>query len=569
MIDQAAQWDRVVDVAIVGSGAAALTAAILAHDGGAEVLIVERAGLVGGTSAVSGGVMWLPRNQHMASVGIEDSREDAIAYISRLAAGQDYDPAQVEAWVDAAPEALAYLEANTPLRMQAVPGFPDYYHPFEIPGRRPGGRSVEPVPYPTREALGDWRARVANRIADPNLGGSSTLAEDLSGRAAEITETLAERAKRDIRTKGPALVARLFRGVLDRGIDVLLETRARELVLARRVGRGQSDAENDPDRGSGIPESARNEVVGVRCEVAGAGSSRTFGARQGVVLACGGFEWNRDFVRSFIGYELQPLSPPNNEGDGLSMAMQAGAALGNMNSYWGQPAMLEPGIERDGELVPQFESGRGEPGSIIVNQAGHRFANESLPYNDFPKTFGRFDPTTQSYPNRAPAWLIFDQGVKSTTPILSVGPEDPAPDWMPTSDDIRDLARKIGIDADRLESTVARFNDHAARRQDPDFDRHRVGIMAPGRLRPIDRAPYYAVRIYPGALGTNGGPRLDPNGRVRRSSGGVVPGLYAAGNTAAGTFGGAYPSGGGTLGNGVVFGYLAGRHVASRARRKL
>ena len=152
-------WDRQVDVIVVGSGGAALTAATLAHDGGAEVLVVEKAERFGGTTGVSGGVMWLPRNDHMASAGVEDSREDALAYIRYLAQGQPVDDAQIEAWVDAAPEALRYLEAHTPVEMQTVPSFPDYYHPFGIPGRRPGARSVEPVLLDAPAVLGAWNPR--------------------------------------------------------------------------------------------------------------------------------------------------------------------------------------------------------------------------------------------------------------------------------------------------------------------------------------------------------------------------------------------------------------------------
>jgi succinate dehydrogenase/fumarate reductase flavoprotein subunit len=308
-------------------------------------------------------------------------------------------------------------------------------------------------------------------------------------------------------------------------------------------------------------------VVGVRCRH----DERDLlvGARKGVVLACGGFEWNREMVRAFIGYDVQPLSPPNNVGDGLVMAMEAGAQLANMGSYWGQPAMFDPTVTKDGDLVPQFEWGRGEPGSLIVNRHGVRFANEALPYNDFPKTFGRFDPTTIEFPNEAPGWMIFDQQVKDSVRILSLLPGEPAPDWVPQAPTIRGLAERIGVDADALVATVERFNEHAARGEDPDFARTSVGLMGPGRVRPLDSPPYYAVVIHPGALGTNGGPRLDADGRVRSYRGTVVPGLYAAGNTAASVFGWAYPGGGGTIANGIVFGYLAGRHVAAQTSRAI
>ena len=520
-----------------------MTAATLAHDGGAHVLLVEKNEQFGGTTGVSGGVMWIPQNHHMPAAGVDDSREDALAYIRHLAAGQPYDDDQVQAWVDAAPEALAYLEQHTPVQMQTVPNFPDYYYPFGIPGRRAGARSIEPVLYDAATELGEWKDRLSSRVADPNLGGVTTLAEDMSGKALDMAEEIARREASDIRAKGAALIGRLFRGLLDRGVEALSSTPATELVMVD------------------------GEVVGVRC--VHEGRDVHFGARKGVVLACGGFEWNKELVRAFIGYDLKPLSPPNNTGDGLMMAMEAGAHLGNMNSYWGQPAMIDPGVTRDGEPVPQFESGRGEPGTLIVNGRGERFANESLPYNDFPKAFGHFDPKTVSFPNQAPAWQVFDHAIKSRLTIVGVGPKDSAPAWMPTANTFGELADRMGVDRQRFESALERFNEHAEKGEDPDFDRTKVGIMAPGRVRPIDRPPYYAVQIYPGTLGTNGGPRIDAHGRVRRARGGVIPGLYAAGNTAANTFAWAYPSGGGTIGNGVVFGYLAGRHAASSPPRAL
>ncbi len=424
-----ARWDREVDVVVVGSGGAALAAATLAHDGGAEVLILEKCDMIGGTTAVSGGVMWLPQNHHMAGAGIQDSREDAIAYIKRLAMGHEHDPALIEAWVDAAPEALAYLEAHTPLRMATVPNFPDYYYPYDVPGKRPGARSIEPVPYAVAQQLPEWKDRLATRGTLMSLGAVTTLAEDFSDSTEDISAELARREAEDIRTKGAALIAMLFRGLLDRGVEVLLGAQASDLVV--RDG----------------------AVVGVRCEQEG--SERLLGARKGVVLACGGYEWNAEMVRSFIGYDVKPLTPPNNVGDGLVMAMEAGAKLANMNSYWGQPAMFNPEVSHDGELVPQFEWGRGEPGSLIVNRHAERFANEALPYNDFPKTFGRFVPETAEFPNEAPAWMIFDHKLKSEQQILSMLPGDDPPGWMPVADSIPELAAKIDLDPARLDATAA------------------------------------------------------------------------------------------------------------------
>jgi 3-oxosteroid 1-dehydrogenase len=536
-------WDRIVDVAVIGTGGAALTAATLAHDGGSEVLVLEKAPMIGGTTAVSGGVAWLPLNHHEIGAGIDDSRDEALAYLRTLTAGREHDPALLEVFVDTAAEAIRYLEEHTPVRMQLIPNFPDYYFPYPIPGKKGPGRSLEPVPFPVGTELPEWRDRLATRGALMSLGAATTLGEDFSLQDEALLAELARREAEDVRPKGAALVAMLFKGLLERGVDVMVETPAYELVVVDGT------------------------VVGVRCEKDG--KDFYVGTRQGVVLACGGFEWNEELVRTYIGYAVQPLSPGYNEGDGLVMAIGAGAELANMQSYWGQPAMFDPEVTRDGKMVPQFEWGRGEPSSIIVNQHGQRFANEAIPYNDFPKAYGEFNASDSTFPNTPPAWMIFDEKVRQGTRIMSMFPGQPTPEWVPVAGTIEELAELIGLPADALLATVERFNTNAALRVDPDFDRTKVGLMGPGRVAPIDTAPYYAVVIHPGALGTNGGPRLTADAQVRAQTGGVVGGLYAAGNTAASGFGWAYPSGGGTIGQGLVVGYRAGRHIATLPKQQL
>jgi len=540
------QWDRVVDVVVVGSGGAALVAATLAHDQGAETLVVEKAAMIGGTTAVSGGGIWLPGNHKMAEAGIEDSREAALAYIRRVTKGKELDPELIEAFVDTAPEMLRYLEDHTPVRTHISP-LPDYYWPWGFEGAvNVPARCVEANPYPVGSELPEWRDRIVSRGTLMSLGAATTLTEDLLPQSPELEDELARREREDIRPKGAAFIAMLFKGLLERGVELRLSTPARRLVT--------DDA---------------GDVIGLVVEHDGV--TEAIGTRKGVVLACGGFEWNPELVRTHIGYDVFPLSPGDNTGDGLVMAAEVGAALGNLNSYWGTPVMFDPGIERDGALVPQFEWGRGAPSSIVVNRAGRRFANEALPYNDFPKAFGVYDADAVEFPNAGPGFLVFDETVRRSQRILSMMPDGPTPEWVASADTIAELALAVGIDADALGETVDRWNEHAAEGVDPDFDRHRYGLMSPGAVKPIDHAPFYAVPIHPGTLGTNGGPRITVDGQVRRRGGqgksGVVGGLYAAGNTAANAFGWAYPSGGGTIGNGTVFGYRAGRHAgASRAR---
>jgi succinate dehydrogenase/fumarate reductase flavoprotein subunit len=476
----------------------------------------------------------------MAELGIADSREDALAYIRALAKGSEPEASLIEAFVDTGPGMIEYLEAHTPLRMFATRGFRDYYSTYGVPGARPEGRSLEPVPFPVGRELPEWRERLASRMSMVTLGAYTTLEEDLSGRPADPA-VVERRRSEDIRPKGAALIGALFRGLLDRGVETWIGARARELVLEEAA------------------------VIGVRCERAG--RQLSLGARQGVVLAAGGFEWNRGLVRAHVGYELHPLSPPVNVGDGLELALQAGAELANMGSYWGSGAMYDPTVLRDGAPLAQFDSGRGMPGSLIVNQHGQRFVNEAVPYNDFPRAFGSFDPLRLDFANAAPAWQIFDHALKESLPILSIEPGKPAPAWVAQAPTLGGLAQRIGIDPAALEASVRRFNRDAARGIDPDFQRHRFGLQRAVPPRPLDAPPFYALPIYPGTLGTNGGPRIDADGRVARRGGGLVPGLYAAGNTAANAFGWAYPSGGGTLGNALTFGFRAGRHAAAQGRR--
>ena len=376
-------------------------------------------------------------------------------------------------------------------------------------------------------------------------------AKFLRGGEPPDVELAAGRQASDVRVLGAALVAALYKGLVDRGVAVLTGTAADDLVMSG------------------------GEVTGVICVTVG--GAVALGARQGVVLASGGFEWNRDMVQAFIGTPLLPLGPPSNEGDGLRMAMEAGARLANMSSYWGQPAFLEPGFVYDGREVPQMASFRSTPGVIVVNRRGRRFVNEATTYQDFPKVLGAFDPSAIDYPNQGQHWVVFDQQVKDRAFILpSVPPGEPAPDWVLRADSIRGLADKIDVDPGELETTVDRWNANVAAGEDPDFQRgtlrfetHMSGVgPSPSLvLAPVATPPFYAVELRNGTIGTNGGMLVDREGRVRSNRDGVIPGLYAAGNASASVFGPAYPGGGATLGPAMTFGYLAGRHVSGRERR--
>jgi len=528
---------------VIGSGAAGLAAAIAAHDAGARVRVIERAQAVGGTTAVSGGVAWIPMNAHMAAAGVDDSREDALAYCTRLALGKA--PAElIETFIDTGAEALAYLEARTPLRMTALP-MADYH--AGLAGGKPGARSVEPELFDLHE-LGTWRERLRkpSLFVVPLTLREMIFEYKLHIRASNLPgQLVGERMRSGLVAGGNAFVGQLLKGLLDREIPISLGARARRLVV--RDG----------------------EVRGV--EVEHDGSTTEIDAPAGVVLASGGFEWNDEMQARFLpGPRAMPMSPPGNEGDGLLMAAQVGADLANMAEVWGEPAVAMPGEMYDGAPLTRLAiTERMCPHAILVNAQGRRFVNEASAYNEMNKAFNEIDANSGGYRN-VPAWSIMDAQFRRSYPILLLQPGTPDPDWLIRVDTLSELAERAGIDAAGLRAGVERWNAHARDGQDPDFGRDtQMGdVYAPEQtIGTIEEPPFYALPVHPGTLGTKGGPRTDTRARVVDVRGEAIPGLYAAGNAMAGTSGAGYYGAGCTIGLALTWGYVAGRDAASRRVR--
>lgn len=542
----ATMWDREVDVVILGSGGAAMTAAIAAHDFGAkEVVILEKTGMVGGTTAMSGGMLWVPGNHHQTEAGYSDDDEDIVAYLDTLSPGA-LDPDTLMAFMEKGPEMLRYLADKTPVRLHVFTDFPDY-QPY-VPGARPdGGRSLDNAAF-SFDRLGKWSTRVnPSKMAYPLRG---SLMEAVQGSLDEAT--LAEREAKDYRGLGQALAGSLFMAVLDRNIPVEFEKRARKLV-------------KDGDR-----------VIGVVAEDS-SGNDYRVRARRGVVIATGGFEWNEKLVQTFLRGPLTgPVSVPENEGDGLLMAIDAGAQLGNMqHAFWMQSVL---------EFKPQHRSAkpnyllgsdeRARPGAILVNRAGKRFVNEAANYNALGKTLHAFDAGSHTYAN-LPYWLIIDQRYRDKYHTFNTPAGGPVPSFMMQADTLEELAEIAGIDVAGLTATVARFNDMVRKGHDDDFNRGDntydnfymwgdTDFEAPYRtLGVIDQGPYFAVKMEAGALGTAGGPRTNGDAQVLDWNDNPIPGLYAAGNAMAAVLGEGYGGAGGTLGPGLTFGYIAGRHLGT------
>jgi 3-oxosteroid 1-dehydrogenase len=425
-------------VIVVGSGAAALSAALAARAKGASVTVVEASDTLGGTTAVSGGGVWMPQNHHMAELESVDSRPEALAYMGRLTAGRT--PVELlEHYVDRGPDILAHLERTTPLELRPMT-WPDY-HP-EMEGAKSSGRMLEPALYDTNR-LGRWAARLRR---PPVLGLPISLQEaTVEWRPSYTPEKFDAAAVQARVAAGPvaggqALIGALLEACLAAGIEPGLETRAVEITMS---GRGADE------RVAGLVV----ENDGVRAELPAAA----------VVLASGGYEWNALLRERFLpGPLTHPHSPPTNQGDGLAMAMAVGADLANMNETWWYPASSLPGDEYDGHPLARFVGvERTAPHSIMVNRFGQRFVNEAGNYNDLGKSFFSFDINEYTQRN-LPSWVVFDRQYRSRYAVSTCRPGDPDPEWLIAHETLDGLAGRAGIDPVGLAETVERWNRFVA-----------------------------------------------------------------------------------------------------------
>jgi len=541
------------EVIVVGSGGAALVAALAAADAGARVAVLEKTAQIGGTTGMSGGLVWVPCNPQMAAEGEPDDEAAALTYLRTLAAGRS-EEALLRAVLASGPEMVRFLERATTLRFETLDK-PDY-HP-ELPGARRSRRCLAPNVF-ERARLGEWGERVrTGAIYSLPMSWREFDAMNAAFHPERLDLRLVEeRFAKGLVGMGTALVSHLLLACLERGIEVLRETRAVELLLEAEAGR--------PPR-----------VRGVVARRTG-GEAVAFAAERGVILACGGFEWNPELVRRFsAGPVAHPLSNPANEGDGLRMAMAAGADLANMYDLLRFPAANIPGELYDGRPLARMVVGeRGLPHAILVNRRGRRFVNEAHNYTDVARAYGDFDPVAYEFANH-PSFAIFDAQFRAQYSVLGVPPGAPEPEGVLRAGSLRELAAQAGIDADGLGATVARWNGFVREGRDRDFRRGEsffdtyyadMGREPSATLGSIERPPFFALRVGCGVIGTNGGPRTDAHGRVQHVSGEPIPGLYACGDAAASAIGPGYGGPGGPLGQGFSMGFRAGRHAAGETR---
>lgn len=498
-------WDEQHDVVVVGSGAAAMAGAWQAATAGLDTVVLEKTRLLGGTSAYSGAACWLPGTEVQRRAGNSDSTESARTYL-RLLLGEE-QLAKQEAFLETAPELVAAMEADPSLQF-IWRAFPDY---FDLPGRVPGGRSFVPVDLPV-EQLGELAELVRPIVDRDRLGkghGDGPL------------------------TAGRALIGRL-------------------LLALDRSGNGTLRTEHDVDE---LVVDDHGRVIGV---VASAPAGRVrVRATRGVLLAAGGFE-RSDAIRGehqLPGAAEWSMAPAGSStGDAARAAVALGAATDLMDQAWWAPGVATA----DGGVAFAV----GFRGGLVVDQAGTRYANESLPYDQFGREMA-------ADPARVPSYALFDARTGGQFPAFVVPGVDPAAQvdagaWV-RADTLDELATRLGVPAEALIATVSRFNELAASGRDEDFGRgddEFDRFFADPALVSLDQPPYVAARLVLADLGTKGGLVTDVDSRVLREDGAPIEGLYAAGNTAASWTGSYYPGPGIPIGSGMVAASRAVSHLA-------
>lgn len=563
---------QIYDVIVVGSGAGGLSSAVVLRKRGLKVAVLEKAEVFGGTTAFSGGVLWIPGNPVSARQGVKDSREKAIEYL-RNETGAFFDADAVDAFLDAGPKMVDFFERETSVRF--IPTLYPDYHP-NVPGGVDIGRSILAEPFDIRK-LGKDMERLRPPLStitfigmmfnssNADLKHFFRVTKSLTSflyvvkRLASHLKELVLYRRGTLVTSGNALAARLAKSAQELDIPILTGTSVQQLLT--EAGR----------------------ITGVRAQTPQ--GEVEFRARHGVVLACGGFPHDAQRVKQAFahvrhGSEHVSPAPVGNTGDGGRMAEQVG---GTVELRYPSPAAWIPVSK-----VPRSDGSFGvfphlldryKPGIIGVNRLGKRFTNESESYHD---VGAAMIADSLQHGGEAAMWLICDQ---QTISKYGLGFAKPAP--MPLGGLIRngylfkgrtlaELAQKAGISPAGLEDTVRQYNQGAARGQDSQFGRGTTSFnryLADPEVKPnpcvapIGKGPYYAVKAFVGDLGTFDGIRTAVTGEVLNAQGGVIEGLYAVGNDRASIMGGNYPGAGITLGPIMTFGYVTGNRIADKANR--
>ncbi|WP_255799544.1 3-ketosteroid-delta-1-dehydrogenase [Mycobacteroides abscessus] len=551
--------DTTVDLVIVGSGTG-LAAALAAHEAGLSVLVVEKSAYVGGSTARSGGALWLPASPVLGEDGAQDSTQRAQAYLQAVVAGS----APVErstSFLQNLPQTVEMLRRTTPMKLFWARDYSDY-HP-EHPGGSAAGRTCECRPLDT-SILGEYLSRLRPGVMEvkfpmPTTGADYRWLNLMARIPRKGIPTIAKRLGQGLggmllgrryAAGGQALAAGLFAGVLRAGIPIWTDTPLVSLT------------------------SDQHRVTGA--VVNHGGTEITVTARRGVVLAAGGFDHHMDMRRKFqsesLGTNLS-LGANTNTGDAIRIAQDLGAGIDLMDQSWWFPAIAP----LPGKAPAVMLAERSLPGCLIVDHKGNRFANESSDYMSFGQRVLELEHSGNPVESM---WIIFDQQYRNSYVFAAeLFPRMPIPQsWFETgiacrAETLIELATRTDLPEDSFVATMRRFNEAAHAGIDSEFHRGESAydryygdptITPNPNLRPLEKGPFYAVKVVLSDLGTCGGLRADSRARVLREDGTAIDGLYAIGNTAANAFGATYPGAGATIAQGLVYGYIAAQDAAGR-----
>jgi len=543
------------DVIVVGSGAAGMAAALTASEAGLSVVVLEKTPYFGGTTSLSGGVMWIPNNHLMPAAGIEDTAEEALGYL-RHNIGNRVADEKLRQLVDKAPEMLKFMTDNGFLEVEIFKGFPDYR--AETPGGKHGGRSVEPKVFQGSK-LKDAFKSLRQPGASPPVVGTMTELRQLAVVRSDFAEflkawkviprnILARLTGERLKATGGGLVSWLAHALQKKNVPIILECQLKQVLT--------SDG-----RVVGVTAIQNGEDIEIR-------------AQRGVILAAGGFDHNKQLRAQHFGKyggTDHSSGSPGNEGDVISSVSDLNVAFDLMDDAWWAPTCLPPGM---GPQIVIFE--RGKPGQIIVSKEGKRFTNEAQPYADLVRSM--FDADRAGL-TTLPSYMVFDQRYRDAYPLAGMLPGITPESYLSSgflkrADSVEELAGLTGINPDGLKQTIERFNEMALEGSDKDFQRGEFAFdqfsgdntITPNNcLAPIAKAPYYCIEIHAGDLGTRGGILTNEHAQALNTNGEVVDGLYAAGNCSACVVGNFYPGAGGTIGPAMTYGYIAAKHIAAQS----
>ncbi|MEQ6050753.1 FAD-binding protein [Lysinibacillus capsici] len=549
------KWDASYDVVVVGSGAAGLTAGLTAKVQGMKSLVIEKTDRYGGASAISGGALWIPNNHIIKGAGVPDTHELARQYLDSTIG--DRVPEELkEAYITRGPEMLRFLYNKTKhMRFQYAKGYSDYYP--EKPGGLSQGRSIEPLIFDLTKmgSLANSMRRTTLSTKGFTMNSYEFHKVNMITRTLKGKTTALKLGARLVKSKvtksnpvalGEALIARLRLSLAEANGELWLSTAFKDFIM----GKGR--------------------VIGIIVERDG--QELKIEAKKGVVLSSGGFSHNQTLREKYLPSPTNAAwtsSPEGQTGDILEPGVKIGATLDLMDKVWGAPSVIDP------QGHPFFlVADRGVPNMIVVDSAGQRFVNEAAPYHEFVDTMYKHQEVTQQ---AVPSWILIDASAKSRYIFTGLFPGQAFPkSWFEhgvakSAETIEELAKQMEVPAENLVATVNRFNDFARNGHDDDFyrgdsayDNYYGDPTLPNpNLAEIKKAPFYALRLYPGDIGTKGGLVVDEYARVIKENGEPIEGLYASGNCSASIMGETYPGPGATIGPGMTLSFVATAHMAN------